>query len=157
MTEETRWHLGYVIGVPILTTATLALIVLTVWLARRGWFSGLRDYSTDRTDYRAGATIAGLFAAFALVVTTAAIFPFNPAFHQYHRVTGSVEEIDHRLVAAGEAGMAERYVFVIDGRPYGVDDTRATLVEVGDKVDLWCSLEWQYAGESGLACQWGTS
>ena len=154
MTNESTWHLGYIIGLPILSGLAMAALVCT---AVSTWF-----WREDRRDnvYLSNWGPAALFAAgFSVLFIALAIgsaFPFDTSYHRYYKVAGEVQEIQHRLIKAGD-GMAERYVFVIDGKPHAVDDTRATLTKKGDNVSLWCSKEYQYMGDSGWACEWGVA
>lgn len=51
--------------------------------------------------------------------------------------------------------MSTRYVVVIEGQPYGVDDTRAALLKVGDSVSLLCTKEFVWgSNNNGYACNW---
>ena len=92
--------------------------------------------------------IPALFGAFYV------LWPFDWDYLSWHRVDGKVEQVASRQVSDGKA-MSQRFVLVIDGRPYGVDDTRAALVKAGESVTLACKKEYQYAAESGWACNWG--
>ena len=152
MTTESTWHLGYIIGVPII--AVLALIALAVAVVSTVKWLGGKGYYAE--DWALGTILGGIFALILGGLTFALAFPFDTSYHRYYKVSGQVEQIQHRLIKAGN-GMAERYVFVIDGKPYAVDDTRATLTKKGDHVSLWCSKEYQYMGDSGWACEWGVA
>jgi hypothetical protein len=47
-------------------------------------------------------------------------------------------------------------VFKINGQQYGVDDTRAALVKVGDTVNLNCTKQFVFGStNNGYACNWG--
>jgi hypothetical protein len=84
-------------------------------------------------------------------------FTLSGDYHAWNVKEGTVERVAKRLVSAGDKGMAERYVVTINGRPYGIDDTRAALVEPGDKVSLRCKkdYEWGVPREAhGWACRW---
>jgi hypothetical protein len=83
-------------------------------------------------------------------------FTTSSDYHAWNVKQGTVEQMSKRLIAT-ENGMSERVVFKIDGQPYGVDDTRATLVKVGDTVSLRCKkdYEWGIPREAhGWACRW---
>ena len=149
MTNESTWHIGYMVGVTLFgaaagATLLAAIIFATLWV---------RDerYVDDWPFFTGVSFVAFLVSVACLGIT---LFPFDTSYHKYYKVAGEVQDIEHRLIKAGE-GMAERYVFVIDGKPYAVDDTRATLTKEGDNVSLWCSKEYQYMGDSGWACEWG--
>lgn len=103
--------------------------------------------------------------AVGLVLFFGALFFMWPLKYNYHHwveVRGKVTDVNNRLLTTGsgdDRNISQRFVFVIDGRPYGVDDTRATLVKKGETVSLRCKKEhqWQqpYAAD-GWACRWGS-
>ena len=97
---------------------------------------------------------AAVFAIPALFGAFYVLWPFDWDYLSWHRVDGKVDEVSSRLTPQ-DKGMAQRFVLVVDGRPYAVDDTRAALVKAGDSVTLACKKEYQYAAESGWACNWG--
>lgn len=139
--ESGPWSLGTLIGLPAAAITFVALIAFAVW--------GFRSYYGD-------AFIGWGAVAVAVIVpigTAAAMWPYDSEYHQWRAVTGAVERVDSRQIADGD-GMSERYVFVIDGQPFSVDDTRAATVDKGDTVSLRCKREWQYAAASGWACRW---
>jgi hypothetical protein len=80
---------------------------------------------------------------------------FSGDYMAYKPVSGQVQEIASRQIASGKA-METRYVFNIDGQPYGIDDTRAALVKPGDTVKLNCVKEFVWGStNNGYACNWG--
>jgi hypothetical protein len=85
-------------------------------------------------------------------------FTLSSDYHAWNVKEGRVEKISKRLVSNGDKGMQERFVFRLeDGQLYGVDDTRASLVESGDDVSLKCKkdYEWGVPREAhGWACKW---
>lgn len=86
-----------------------------------------------------------------------AMWPLAYDYHHWVQVDGKVDRISKRLVSDGDKGMQERYVLVVDGVPRGVDDTRASLVRVGDRVQLACKREYEYGlprGAHGWGCRW---
>ena len=108
------------------------------------------DWGLSLAAAIAGAILAATFAAMALWV----LWPFDWDYLSWHEVDGKVDQVSSRLVPQNR-GMAQRFVLVMDGRPFAVDDTRASLVKAGDRVTLACKKEYQYAAESGWACNWG--
>ncbi len=141
------WHLGYIIGVPVLALFTLVCLSVSVY----GVVSWCRRGGVD------GGFIGGIFGVFGIglaVLLVVSVWPLDTSFHKYYPVTGKVEKIESRFLAAGKA-TTQRFVVVLDGKPFAIDDTRATLVQVGDEVRLMCSREYQYAGVAGWACEWG--
>jgi hypothetical protein len=104
-----------------------------------------------------GGVIVAVIAAGA---TGAAMWPWKHDYHFWIPVEGNVEKISKRLVPAGDNGMQERFVVVIDGQPYGVNDTRAALLEVGDHLSIKCKKEFEWgtpAEAHGWGCRWQAS
>jgi hypothetical protein len=73
-------------------------------------------------------------------------------------VRGKVQRTSSRFISAGDnKGTNQRFVFVINGHPYGVDDTRASLTHRGDRIHLRCKKEHQWFqrySDDGWACRW---
>ena len=100
----------------------------------------------------AGLLVAGLFAG--LFVWTN--WPLESQYHTYTPTTITVAQIGSRFLGSQDGGTNQRYVFLdTNGVPYAVDDTRASLVKVGETVTLMCVREWQQNGVPGFACNWG--
>lgn len=145
MPLETRWSLGVLIGLPVLALILVACLAATI-----------KGISVVRNGDGEGWLLVGLgvgLGLFAIVVAAFGYWPYKAEYHQWRTVQGVVQDVNKRLIAEDKS-MSERYVFKIDGTPYGVDDTRASLVKPGDTVRLSCKREWQYASASGWACRW---
>ena len=100
-----------------------------------------------------GLAIAALMIGLPLIGL--ALVGFNGDYMAYKPVSGQVEQVASRQIASGKA-METRYVFQINGQPYGVDDTRAALVKTGDTVNLNCVKEFVWGStNNGYACNWG--
>jgi len=145
----------------MLTSGTItALILVPLGLAGVGLAALLLVKSKGRMndeDYWIGAGCIALFAIPMLVLPLIglALVGFNGDYMAYKPVSGQVEQIASRQIASGKA-METRYVFQIDGKPYGVDDTRAALVKTGDSVSLNCVKEFVWGStNNGYACNWG--
>lgn len=83
-------------------------------------------------------------------------WPADPDYFSYTKVQGTIESSDSRLIGRGD-GMTERFVLTIGGQQYGVEDTRAASVDVGDPVGLNCTKEWQWGSDNhGWACKWSS-
>lgn len=102
----------------------------------------------------------GWVAVAAAVVTVAAwVWASWPLAYDYHHwvdKSGRVEKVSQRLVSSGN-GMSQKFVVVIDGRPYGIDDTRAALINEGDVVRLRCKKAYQFGvprSAHGWDCRW---
>lgn len=102
-----------------------------------------------------------LSIALSLVIWWVAMaFTTSGDYHAWNVKEGDVQRVNKRLVSAGEKGMEERFVVVIDGQPYGVDDTRAALLRPGDFVSLRCKKEFQWGvprEAHNWACRWNSS
>ena len=99
-----------------------------------------------------GLFVAGLWAG--LFVWTN--WPLQAQYHTYAPTTITVAQIGSRFLGSQDGGTNQRYVFLdTSGVPYAVDDTRASLVKVGETVTLMCVREWQQNGVPGFACNWG--
>jgi hypothetical protein len=94
-------------------------------------------------------------------VTLLTMWPLKYDYHHYVTKRGTVERVNKRLTDVGsESGASERYVIkmVGDPIPYGVDDTRASLLTPGDAVGIKCKKEHQFFQpyyQDGYACRWG--
>lgn len=76
-------------------------------------------------------------------------------YHKYKPKTGVVAELGKRMVSK-DKGMEEKIVirFKDDPQEYGVSDTRAGLLKVGDTATVKCKRSYQFASESGYDCRW---
>jgi len=148
---------GTIAGIVLIPLGLIALTA-AILMARRG----LRDKATS-DPYRDGFgwfLSAGGVALFALPAVIAPLIGFSIVgwssdYLTMKPVRGIVEDIASRQIASGKA-METRYVAVIDGQPYGIDDTRAALIKPGDTVSLNCTREFVYGSQdNGYACNWG--
>lgn len=99
---------------------------------------------------------AALVPVSAFVWWWSMAFTFSGDYHSWSVKQGKVDRVAKRLIAT-DNGMAERYVVTIAGRPYGIDDTRATLLKAGDFVSLRCKKDWEWGvprSANGWACRW---
>lgn len=158
---EGNWTLGVLVGIPISALFIVGLtgIGLAIVLAARRMGEPRADGTHHPFYFWADEFIPlGWFSlGIAIVwagIAAVAYIPYGKDYHYWAPVTGEVEKVDSRLISSGD-GMAERYVFTIDGQPYGVDDTRAATVEEGDRVALLCKKEWQWQAADGWGCRWG--
>ena len=138
LTGASTWNLETLIGLPIVVLLVIVAIGigLLVWRDDRGLASGA---------FGVGLAIAAV-AAFGW-------FPYDAQYHKIWTVHGTVTAVDKRLISDGSA-MSERFVVEIAGQPFGVDDTRAATLTVGDTVTLGCTRSWVYASEDGWVCRW---
>jgi hypothetical protein len=135
------WSIGFIIGVPI------AVLLLLFFLAGIKW--GGDSEGRFGAGVLAVACVAWLFLPWGLFVTG------GTDYHKFKPKSGEVAEIGHRQVSKGK-GMEEKFVirFKDGAQEYGVSDTRAGLVKVGDIVTIKCKRSYQFASESGYDCRW---
>lgn len=141
------WAFCVIVG--LLLLAAMASVVYAV---------GSSGY--DRDD---GVTFAVVLVVIAVVVgliTLAAMWPLKYEYHHYVSKRGVVETVAKRIVSSGDNGISERYVvkLVGDPYPYGIDDTRASLIKPGVMVGIKCKKEHQFFQpyeQNGWACRWG--
>lgn len=137
-----------IVGIVVLGASALALII------------GILIFIFGDNAYGDAAIIGGFTVACALVVGFLSQIGFmavgyNGDYAAYKPVSGQVQDIASRQIANGST-MSTRYVFQINGQPYGVDDTRAALVKKGDAVKLNCVKEFVWGStNNGYACNWG--
>ena len=143
--------LGLLFGVPVAILATLLTIAGVIGLVM-SWRSRNSYGSDDQAVIGGGLLVCGLVIG---AINMWALWPYQHDYHFWMPVTGKVSQVSKRLVPAGEKSMMERYVLVIDGKPYGVDDTRASLVKPGQTVSIACKREYQWGSrDHGYGCKW---
>lgn len=145
------WSLGVLISVPVTIMAILiciALGVLLLWAGRPRHEEGPRDLYL--TGWGVGLFVLVPVIALGFIFS---MWPFNSEFHQWREVHGTVQQISSRMIAQDKS-MSQRYVVVIDGQAFGIDDTRASLLHTGDQVSLHCKREFQFQADSGWGCRW---
>lgn len=95
-----------------------------------------------------------------LVLTLLAMWPLEYPYHHWVEVRGQATDINRRIVSTGDNSISQRYVVLVRGQQYGVDDTRASLLKRGDNVSLRCKKEHQFMqphDADGWACRWGSA
>ena len=134
------WDWGFTVGLWV--AGIFVVLCIAAIIADLAWdFDG------------AGVVVGAIGLVLTLAITGFATWPWEAQYHQWRPVSGVVQQVSSRMIADGKA-MSQRFVLVIDGQPYGVDDTRASLVKVGDTVSLMCTKEWVWASTPGDACRW---
>lgn len=142
---------GWITGLVFGCLSAITFIVFLWWALSGG---------PERADVSKGWMV--FFGIAGLVLTiiswTIASWPLKYDYHHYVEKSGVVQNISNRLVSGEEGIVNQRYVFVINGYPYGVDDTRAALAKKGDFVKLYCKKEHQFGQQyssDGWGCRWG--
>ena len=119
---------------------------------------GLLIYSrrTDSAGLSLGAAGGGLVI---LLASAYFFFPYKAEYHYYAKTTGTVEEAKGRLLAGGNnQAPTENFAVRFRGSEqiYRCDDSRCALAKPGDKITLYCIKDWQWVGESGYVCRYGS-
>jgi hypothetical protein len=138
--------------------AFLAIVALTVGvlMVRNGYRSN--DYNSDDLIILGWIVIA--CAVVTGFIVAIAMWPYKYEYHHYVTKSGNIEQISKRIISDGDGGISERYVVKLYGDPfpYGIDDTRASLLKVGDHLAIKCKKEHQFFqpyNQNGWACRWG--
>ncbi len=142
---------AYVIGM-IVAVLLLAACVLTVRY-------GLRMRRKDGDWEMAWLPVygAGFVGVLILVATIGLTWPpFDMEYHRYKPVSGTIDQIQPRMLADGSGGTSQMFAvrFAEDGTTYRCDDSRCSLLYTGDRLWLRCIREWQYAAEHGWKCNY---
>lgn len=143
---------GLIFGGPLLALTVLALAALAI-----AFFVAAKRSRSSYTssDHRLFGFICTGAAVIVALVSLAGYWPYKHDYHFWVPVQGKVENVSKRLVSDGDKGMQERYVVTIDGQPYGIDDTRASLVKKGDTLSIACKKEYQWGSrDHGWGCRW---
>lgn len=151
-TENYRWSLGTLIGMPVGILCGLLLLIgavlILVWAHRNA-----EDYDSGIARWTGIGLAFCAVAAFAL--TLVGMWPLKAEYHQWRETSGAVTEIDSRLLADGNGGATERFVVTFDGgEQRSCDDTRCSQVEEGDDLVLACKRAWQWSGTHGYDCNY---
>lgn len=151
---------GLLFGVPVAVLVVIVCLALAavVWVKtlpheRKG------GYGNYRYDGLGGVILGAFGVAIVTVLLTALLmWPWKYDYHHWVDVQGTVQKVSSRLVSAGDKGGSnQRFVVVLNGKAYGVDDTRASLLKVGDPVKLRCKKEYEWGSSlsaNGWACKW---
>lgn len=164
MTEASgQWTLGVLIGLPI------AVVIVFLLLAVAGlmqWYGRTRasrksSYGWSTRKYMlVWSPIVAAVAVIVAAITAFSFWPWHAEYHQYRDVTGTVEQVSSRLISAGDQGGSnQKFVVILQqrpGTPYGITDTRASLLHKGDPVHLRCIREYEFgSNNAGYNCKWG--
>jgi hypothetical protein len=155
--NEEKWSLGVLVGLPVagfFTLAALACIAVGIRMFQ------IRERSGYSNDWDLPAK-SWFFGGLSVLITTVgitgiAMYPYSTEYHRWVPVSGSVSQVDSRLLADGNGGATQRYVVRVNGgrKEYACDDTRCSLLQVNDLLELSCIREWQYSGTDGWACNY---
>lgn len=146
------WSLGVLIGGPVAAVFLLASVAALL-LSVRAYH---RDQAMDWLDgpgLGLGLGIAGI--VLVLGISAIAYYPYSHDYHYWSTKTGVVAEVNKRVISH-DSGIEQRFVVRFTGstQEYACDDTRCSLVQKGDRLELSCKRAWQYAGRDGWDCNY---
>lgn len=134
------WTLGVLIGIPIAAVIVIICLVVAVMA---------------RSIVAVGLAIAVVFIA------GIAMWPWQASYHRYYDVSGTVTNVNHRLVTSGSGDnrqIEDKYVVALQGTTtaFGIKDTRASLLKAGDTVHIRCLRVYVFRStNNGYDCKWG--
>jgi hypothetical protein len=146
--------IGYVIGSIV---AGVIILIAAGVIGRPQWTTG---GGKDLEDVRAEGRVVQGIAILAILVTAGiwigTTWPsFDLQYHSWRPVSGTVAEIGTRLLGSDKSTDQVYAVRLVeDATVYRCDDTRCSLVHAGDRIQLRCIREWQYASTSGWRCRY---
>ena len=153
-TVTAGWIAGLVALAVLLPTWIVLFVLSLRWLRRQDRHRPYNDY---------WMALSATIVSGALVPITVFCWWWGSAFstsHEYHAWNvkqGTVSQIGNRILT-NDNGISQRYVVRLgDDQLYGIDDTRASLIKVGDHVRLKCKRDWQWGvprQAQGWACRW---
>lgn len=150
MNGDTSWSLGTLLGLPAFA------IIIVLLLAGGVWTLLVCVHRADSYDVGLFRMLGiGSLVAAVLVAVIAAwgFYPYHAEYHQWTVTSGTVTEVNSRLIGKDGGGSTQRFVVNIKGvGDRGCDDTRCATVKVGDVLTLTCKREWQFAGTDGYGC-----
>jgi hypothetical protein len=148
------WSVGFYVGIVLLSLSALVYAVAL----------GVGAFIAFRADDRrsGGYVIAGSTAVMVVIlaVTWWSFYPLKAEYHQWRQHSGTVSAISSRLLSSSTGKSTEqKFVvrFVGSNLEYGVNDTRAATVKVGDQLTVTCKRTWQYSGTDGYDCNYVSS
>jgi hypothetical protein len=151
MTLADSWSRGVLIGLPLAAVALLAAVAgcvifgVVAWKDRDGYDSGA---------YLGASVISALTALVIVGATVWGMWPFKAEYHQWTQKSGTVTDVSSRFLAADKSTEQKFVVHLDDGQEYGCNDTRCSLVKVGDFLTLSCKRTWQFSGTDGWDCNY---
>jgi hypothetical protein len=149
-----RWSLGVIVGLPVAGLGVILLLLSAWWLHRYARRHDGDSYSDSGIARGLAWTAIGSILV-VIAATAWFMWPYSGEYHQWRTESGTVTQIDSRLLASDTkgGGTTQRFVVELDGdRQRSCDDTRCAQVEVGDVLTISCKRAWQYSGTHGYDC-----
>lgn len=137
------WLPSVSIGLPTLAFLAFVMLVLT-----------LVCLVVSEGDFAPFAVFFGLVFAGAVIAPMFGYWPYHADYHKLQPVTGVVQTVDTRYLAASQ------FVVVTyqGGQIVRCDDSRCATVKPGDELRLLCTKQHDFGSPlavDGWACRWG--
>lgn len=145
------WSRGVLIGLPIACVFVLAGLVGAALLFR---YARRNQNAYDSTDALMLGGVAAVAPVILLVGTAWAMYPWQGEYHRWQDKSGTVAEVSSRLLSNSDNVNQKFVVRFEGGGEYGCNDTRCSLVKVGDDLTLSCKRAWQFSGRDGWDCNY---
>jgi len=141
---------GESIAAMIIIPLVIVILLLVGWLLHRR--AGDEDRESAYSDYwmyQGFAILCWVLVPIVAVSFWWSMYPWKTEYHQWQPKSGVVSKVDQRLLNA-----TGKFVVSFQGsdQQYGVIDTRAAGIEVGDKLTITCVRRWQWSGTHGYDC-----
>lgn len=147
---DTSWSQGVLFGIP--TTIIVFVFFMALWMICRRWVHKYPGHF-DAGPVRVIKWVALTLAIITIVVSAVLFYPWKAEYHQYVVKEGTVENISSRLLGSSDSFQQKFVAEYTDGRKFGCEDTRCSLVRPGDHLVLACKRAWQFAGVDGYDCK----
>lgn len=103
-----------------------------------------------------GAFIATYLTVFGLLFVVLAIIPFNAKYWFITPTTGTISQVENKLVIndGDSTSLTGQFVVTLKGDKEAVilTDPRVQTYKVGDEINLNCSYGWVYGGLDKKFC-----
>lgn len=150
---DPSWSLGALVWLPVAAVLVLLAVGAGVIFLMMRADTAPSPYS-DRGPLLAFAIISFVTALLLVGGTAWGMYPYSAEYHQWNEVSGTVEQIDRRLIGSGDS-MEDKFVvrYAESGDQFACDDTRCAQVREGDTLTLSCKRAWQFTGTDGWDCR----
>lgn len=109
------------------------------------------DFCYEEGQWK-GALGFALVALIPLIVIALGFYPYHTEYHQYRVVSGVVQDNIGRRVDISQSDLYSEYAVKVNGQTMVCDDTRCSLLQTGDHVNLRCKPDWHWSGAPTEYC-----
>lgn len=146
---DSEWT-GESIAAVIIVPLIILILGVVGWLLRRRAQDEDRESAfSDYWMFQGFAIVCWVTIPIVVISFWWSMFPWKTEYHQWQPKSGIVSKVDQRLLNA-----TGKFVVSFQGsdQQYGVIDTRAAGIEVGDQLTITCVRRWQWSGTHGYDC-----